>query len=90
MAAQKCTSSSSSSDNKSSANIASQIDLITSKYLLELTKTNDVLLNPFSNKKATPEQQHDLLHFRQIGSVEFEKYIENYILQCLCSEQKEW
>ena len=85
MAAQKCTSSSSllskkSSHNKSSANIASQIDLITSKCLLGLT-TNDFLLNPFSYKRDTPEQQHDLLHFRQMGSVEFVKYIEYYILQ---------
>ena len=43
--------------------------------------TTNVLLNPFSNKRATPEQQHHLLHFRQMGSVEFEKYIEYYILQ---------
>ena len=43
-----------------------------------LITTNDVLLNPFSNKRATPEQQHHLLHFRQMGSVEFAKNLEYF------------
>ena len=45
------------------------------------TTTSRGLINPFSNKTATPQQSHDLLNFRQIGSVEFEKYVTYYILK---------
>ena len=70
-----------SSDKKSEANIKSQINYIKTKTLLEVMESDRGLINPFSNKKATFEQHHDLLNFREIGSAEFNKYIEYYILK---------
>ncbi len=67
-----------SSDKKTSSNIQAQIALIKSTKLLEPTSTNRGLINPFSNRIASPEQEHDLLQFRQIGTTE---YIAYYILK---------
>jgi len=70
-----------SGDRKSSLNIDSQIALIKSANLLQPTINNRGLINPFSNRTASPEQEHDLLQFRKIGTTEFEKYIAYYILK---------
>ena len=42
---------------------------------------NHVLVNPFSLKHTTQEQNHDLLQFRIIGQDEFEKHVSYYILK---------
>jgi len=70
-----------SDDKKSSLNIDSLISLIKSAGLLQPTINNRGLINPFSNRTASPEQEHDLLQFRKIGTAEFEKYITYYILK---------
>ena len=67
-----------SSDKKSSSNIDAQVALIKSTNLLEPTINNRGLI---SKTTASPEQEHDLLRFRQIGTAEFEKYIAYYILK---------
>ena len=68
-------------DRKYASNIEAQINLLNSAQNLPLQSTNCELINPFTNKKATPQQQHDLLQFRHIGQEEFEKYVAYYILK---------
>ena len=58
-------------DYKHEQNILTQIELADAKSLLPLTNINRGLINPFSNKIATPEQSSDLLAFRSIGNCEF-------------------
>ena len=70
-----------SRDRKASANIATQVDLIQSAKHLPLKSTNSELINLFTHKKATPQQQQDLLSFRDIGQEEFEKYVLYYTLK---------
>ena len=66
-----------SQDKKAVCNMQAQINLINSTQHLPLTCGTRRLLNPYSNSVASPEQEHDLLHFRSIGQEEYEKYI-NY------------
>ena len=73
--------STSSSDKKTANNIRAQINVIESASLLEIVESSRGLVNPFTKKKATPEQEHNLLSFRDIGQAEFEKYISYYILR---------
>ena len=42
---------------------------------------NRGLLNIFNNTKATAEQSHDMLHFREIGSSDLDNYINHNILK---------
>ncbi len=46
----------------------------------KITK-NRGLINAFSNIKATPEQSHDMLNFRKIGSCDLDNYINHFILK---------
>ena len=49
-------------DVKHKSNIKSKIKLVSPKNLLEVTTKDSSLINPFSDKTASPEQQHDLLN----------------------------
>ena len=44
---------------------------VKNKSLLEIADKNRGLINPFSMKVAKAKQEHDLLHFREIGQAEF-------------------
>ena len=53
-----------------------------SNALLPVTVPNNRgLQNPFSAIIATPEQSHNLLNFRDIGTAEYEQYVKFHILQ---------
>ena len=47
-------------DQKSARNVKANITLINSSGLLDLSKKNSGLINSFTNKKASPEQEQDL------------------------------
>ena len=68
-------------DKKTATNVRAQITAIKSAGLLKIVESNRGLINPFSKKKATHEQEHDLSSFRDIGTTEFEKYISYHVLQ---------
>ncbi len=61
-------------------NIFEQMQAIKTSGLLNVT-TSTCLENPLCHKKASQEQQCDLLVFRDIGQSEFDKYIDYYILR---------
>ena len=48
-----------------------------------LETTNRGLINPFTNKTATPQQSNDLLSFRSIGEQEFNQRIVSFTLKNL-------
>lgn len=68
-------------DRKASANIREEIKLINSVQHLPLKSAKCELVNPFTHKKATLQQEHDLLSFREVGQEEFEKHVLYYILK---------
>ena len=49
------------------------------------------LHNPFTNKNASPEQENDLLRFREVGQKDFEVYVQYHILKksSICPKQRE-
>ena len=47
----------------------------------QLNNTSDNILHLFSTKKLTPEQEHDLVNFRDIGQEEFENRVNYYTLK---------
>ena len=51
--------------------------------LFTLETTNLGLINPFTNKTATPQQSNDLLSFRSIGEQEFNQRIVSFTLKNL-------
>ena len=67
-------------DRKSIANVKANMSLIHTSGILSVTQTNRGLFS-FSQRKASHEQEHDLLSFFEIGSGEFEIYILYYILR---------
>ena len=71
----------SANDKKTATNVRAQISAIKSAELLKIIESNRGLINPFSKKKATHEQEHDLSSFRDIGTTEFEKYVSYYVLR---------
>ena len=68
-------------DKKTATNVRAQISAIKSAELLKIIESNRGLINPFSKKKATHDQEHDLSSFRDTGTTEFEKYISYYVLR---------
>ena len=42
---------------------------------------NRGLVNVFSGLKASPEQSHDLLNFREIGTTDLVNYVNHHILK---------
>ena len=73
--------SSDSNDYKFEQNVLAIMHTINRKSLLDVTIDNRGLLNPFSGKQATPQQSHDLLHFRTIGQQEFLLRVAYFILK---------
>lgn len=63
------------------SNVAKMVDLIDTKHVLSTDDTDSTLANKFTGISAMPDQQHDLLAFRQIGQAEFENHIECRILR---------
>ena len=70
----------SSESVKVEGNIIHMINEIATNNLLPLHVTRGVL-NTFTMQKATPEQQHDLLNFFEIGEKSFQFYVKYYILK---------
>ena len=64
---------------KITTNITQQTKSIELCGLLATTENTD-LTNPLCKKNPSPDQTHDLLHFRAIGQEEFDKYIEYYVI----------
>ena len=63
----------SSAADKREQNIDAMKLIIANKNLLPpITTTNRGLINVFSGQKASTEQSHDLLAFRQIGLSHYE------------------
>ena len=63
-------------------NMGSIIELIKIKDLLPVTiSQNRGIINTLSGLAATPEQKHDLLHFRRIGAEHLAQYINLRILK---------
>ena len=58
-----------------------QIEAIHSSGLLAITTENRGLINPFTQKYATPSPKHDLLNFRAIREREFLQRITSMILK---------
>ena len=72
---------SSKSEKIQQKNVIAQIQAISNNSLLEITKHNRGLINPFTNKTASTQQSHDLLNFRYIGQQEFLLRISYFILK---------
>lgn len=68
-------------DYKHEENIQALSKLIHTKLVFKVPDSNHGLVNPFTDKTATPEQAHDLLKFRSIGQQEFLLRIQYYILK---------
>ena len=58
-------------DQKFEENVREQVKCITAHSVFTIQVHNRGLINPFSGKKATPEQSHDLLNNRHIGQCEY-------------------
>ena len=64
------------SDLKFKGNVQAQMDCIKNYKMFSPTADKDRgLINPFTNKKANPEQQYDLINVRKIGEGEFQKRV---------------
>ena len=68
-------------DKKLEQNIKAQMEAISTSKLLIYSTNNRGLINPFTDKCATPCQHHDLLNFRAIGEREFLQRIAAVILK---------
>ena len=68
-------------DCKLERNVSAMIEIIQNKSLFEINKENRGLINPFSGKKASYQQEHDLLQFRIIGEEEFQSRVSYFILK---------
>ena len=68
-------------DIKYNENVKAQVQALEASKLLIITGTNRGLINPFTNKKASAGQHHDLLNFRAIGQQEFLLRISSVILK---------
>ena len=67
---------------KVEGNITHMISEITKADLLPLhSRDINVLVNPFTSQKATPEQEYDMLHFYDVGLQSYFSYINYYILK---------
>ena len=70
------------SDLKFKGNVQAQMDCIKNYKMFSPTADKDRgLINPFTNKKANPEQQHDLINVRKIGEDEFQRRVMCYVLK---------
>lgn len=53
----------------------------TNNMLSHLQESNRGLVNVFTSVVATPEQHHDIMNFREVGTEYFKHYINYYILK---------
>ena len=67
-----------SSDKKSNSNIQVQISTLKSSELLSLEGKG---FRVATGKIPTPQQEHDLLNFREIGKEAFDNYVSYSILK---------
>ena len=58
-----------------------EVEKLNFSLLLSTDQRDNSLYHLFNQKKATPEQAHDLMNFRQIGQAEFERRVEYYTLR---------
>lgn len=72
---------SNSAIKKREENITAMLTEIQGKGLFFSPTANRGLINIFSGVMASPEQCHDLLNFRKIGSNDLENYISHYLLK---------
>ena len=70
-----------SKDKAFNNNVTAQMKLMREKGLFEVRTTNRGLINPMTNVKANPDQEHDLLNFRYIGEREFLSRVASVLLQ---------
>ena len=77
-------------DIKFNENVKTQVEAIEASKLLIITGTNRGLINPFTNKKASAGQHHDLLNFQAIGQQEFvtNLFCNSEKSQCSGTQQK--
>ena len=47
----------------------------------QLNNTSDNIIHLFTTKRFAPEQEHDLVNFRDIGQEEFENRVNYYTLK---------
>ena len=73
--------SSNPNDKKYEPNVQAVMELIIEKSLFEVEETNRGLINPFTKKKATPQQSNDLRSFRLLGEQEYYQRIAYFILK---------
>ena len=67
--------------SKHEVNVQAQIQCIEENSLFNLHETDRGLINPFSNKVATPEQEYDLLNYRFMGNKAFLEYVLSTVLK---------
>jgi len=72
--------SSTASDKQLEINIKCQVAKLGNSSL-KLDCSESTLCHLFNSKRLTPEQEHDLLNFREIGQKEFENRIKYYVLK---------
>ena len=71
-----------SEDRKSATNVAQMVKVIDDKFtgMLFEKDMNEELWKVFENIKATPEQAHNLLSFREIGYEAYQQFIKTRLL----------
>lgn len=69
------------SAKKLQANIDQQVKKLKSSQILSADQKDNSLFHLFNQKTVTPEQKHDLMNFRNIGQMEFERRVEYYTLR---------
>ena len=67
---------------KHEANVKTQVDKLQSHSLsFPSSSPSNTLQHLFSAKSITPQQNHDLMNFRQLGQTEYERNVDFYILR---------
>lgn len=68
-------------------NIKHMCAYINKSSLFSVQTTNHGVVNCFTSQKATHEQQHDMLHFREIGTESYLNFITHRILMITSTDQ---
>ncbi len=62
-------------------NIATMRSVMSKHKMFTSPESNRGIVNVFTGQEATPEQRHDLLNARKLGTQHYENYITHHILQ---------